>query len=508
LAYGRWAFLAQQTISLVLGTLGCALPLGVLLAFLLTRTDLPGRSALYWLLVLTLFVPVPLFVSGWQAVRDALLDLFPAAEWSPWSLGMGSAIFLHSIAALPWVVLIVSRALEHGESAQSLGALEEDALTIRPAWWVLLFVSLPHCLPAMAMAALLVTLQTAGEITITDILQVRTFAEEVYTQLVAPEVDPTTAQDRTLAGAVVASLVTLLPIVLGMLFLAPSIERRLAAPADSGQHLTLPRRYALGRFRLLVTFFVAGLILVSLSVPVVGLVRRAGMSGEPLRWSLGHLFTQLSHSWAMERWLLFRSLLIAAVTGVIGVAIALPICITARGSRFFGGVALVVLVSLWATPGPVLGLGCKEIFRWIVDGTSSFSRLPADLLWYGPSSLPLILTQAVRFAPVAVAILWPEVRSISEELIDQTRLDGVELSVRLVLAMLARGCLRAALVVMILSLGELSAGKLVSTPGAESFAEVLWAQMHYGVTADLAARCLWLIVAVGGLGGIFRFFRL
>ena len=49
----------------------------------------------------------------------------------------------------------------------------------------------------------------------------------------------------------------------------------------------------------------------------------------------------------------------------------------------------------------------------------------------------------------------------------------------------------------VLSLGEFSAGKLVSTPGMPSFAEAVFTQMHYGVTNDLAAMCLLLLGAVG-----------
>jgi hypothetical protein len=54
----------------------------------------------------------------------------------------------------------------------------------------------------------------------------------------------------------------------------------------------------------------------------------------------------------------------------------------------------------------------------------------------------------------------------------------------------------------VLALGELSAGKLVSTPDAETYAEGIFVQMHYGVTNDLAARCLWLLAAVAAGGAL------
>jgi ABC-type spermidine/putrescine transport system permease subunit II len=65
----------------------------------------------------------------------------------------------------------------------------------------------------------------------------------------------------------------------------------------------------------------------------------------------------------------------------------------------------------------------------------------------------------------------------------------------------AGACARAALAAGVLSLGELSAGKLVSTPGAPSYAEVIFTQIHYGVTNDLAASCL-LLLAAAAAGGI------
>jgi ABC-type spermidine/putrescine transport system permease subunit II len=54
--------------------------------------------------------------------------------------------------------------------------------------------------------------------------------------------------------------------------------------------------------------------------------------------------------------------------------------------------------------------------------------------------------------------------------------------------------------VAVLSLGELGAGKLVETPGSQTFAHEVFTQMHYGVTNDLAALCLVLltVVIVGG----------
>src|SRR5947209_5595568 len=63
----RLLSLARSTLQLVVGTLLVCLPIGVAGAFILYRTDLPWRRGLRFLTFLTLFVPLPLFTSAWQA---------------------------------------------------------------------------------------------------------------------------------------------------------------------------------------------------------------------------------------------------------------------------------------------------------------------------------------------------------------------------------------------------------------------------------------------------------
>ena len=121
------------------------------------------------------------------------------------------------------------------------------------------------------------------------------------------------------------------------------------------------------------------------------------------------------------------------------------------------------------------------------------------MLYYGPSPLPLLWVNAIRFFPYAVAILWPVVRLTPPELRDAARVRrrlAAHEFLFVAVPMHATALLWAAVAVGVLSLGEVSAGKLVSTPGWDSFAEVVWTQMHYGVTNNLAALCLLMLAAV------------
>ena len=358
-------------------------------------------------------------------------------------------------------------------------------------------VSLPRSLAAIGAAALWVALMTAGEISVADLMQVRTFAEEVNTQLVSPERDP--GGGDPLGRAVVVSLVWVGLVTVAILWLARRADRLVPGGVLSHRPAL---RLSLGFFGVPLASVLLALVAAMAVVPVAGLAYRAGVSQGA--WSAAELEHQLRRSWGLERGLLSRTLLGAMATGLFATTLAFLACWAARGSAWFRGALLVLVAVAWAMPGPVVGLGAKEVFRLIVEATDSFTHLPARLLWHGPSSLPVVLVHTVRMFPFAVAILWPTIRLIPRELFEAARLDGLGAwgEMRAVVWPLSRrAVVLSVLAVLVLSLGEISAAKIVSTPGADTFAEVVWTQMHYGVGPELAARCLMLLgVVFAGAG--------
>jgi len=180
--------------------------------------------------------------------------------------------------------------------------------------------------------------------------------------------------------------------------------------------------------------------------------------------------------------------------------IALLCCWLARERRWLRVGLLVLLTFAWTMPGPVIGIGLKEAIKRLValEDVASGGRLGVvrTLLYDGPSPLPVMWASAVRFLPVAVILLWPAVCAIPRELIDTARVDGAGPAGELRLAVapsVAPAVVRASLAVAALSLGELSAGKLVETPGEHTLAHEIFQMMHYGVERNLAAMCLILL---------------
>ncbi len=485
----RISRLALNTILLVSATCLLAVPAGTLLAVLTFRTCVPGRRLALGLVVLLLFVPLPVIVSSWQGLLGAG-GLIPIAAWAsgvdrPWATGWGPAIWVHSVAAVPWVTCIIGLSLQWVEPE-----LEETAALQLPPWRVILTVTLPRCRASIAAAALFVGLQTANEIAVTDMMLIPTLAEEVYTQF-------------TLGGAGLERTIALaLPTQLGLMALLAAAMYRL-------ERTLPPLPSLLRRPRLLVSrpawpwVVVIALALVVLIVPCAGLVWRLGDVGPPRGWSPEYAWHQLTG----ETWLLgdrlARSLATALLSGVLIAGSALLLCWMARGSVGLRALLLVVLAAAWVTPGPVIGIGLKELIL------SLLQRLPEGpwdvLLYRGPSPLPIMWAHLIRFLPPAVLFLWPVVRLLPRETIEAGQLDGagpIREGALLVWPMTRAAVGVVTPAVAALALGELAAAGRVETPGWESFARMLFDRMHYGVDANVSAVSLLLLAGVAVAAGL------
>jgi iron(III) transport system permease protein len=497
---GRFASLALNTGALLAGTLALALPAGIAAAVLLYRSDLPFRDWLRFLTLLSLFVPLPLFATAWQAALGTT-GWLPTAVWTdaapaapgpssqgtllkPWAYGLGPAIWVHSLAGLPWIILLVGQALVWVERE-----LEEDLLMVVGPWRVLWAVTLPRCRVAIAAAGLWIALQAATEITITDMMQVRTFAEEVYGQIVEGD-------ENALARAVTTSVPATIVACVLVLWVARRWEQRLPALGTLSSPLCL---MWLGKARWPVFIALLALVGILAGIPVMSLAWKAGLAGRPSTWSAGVALYHVKTIIKADRgWMVMISVGLALLTGVLTAAIGLVTCWLARESRWFHALALGVMAITMAIAGPILGLGLVSLI-----GKITYPHWLAVAVYYGPSPLPSLWAQSIRFLPFAIAILWPIVRLLPAELIDSARVDGAgpAREFRYVVAPLtARSYGWAAFAVAVLALGEISAGKIVATPGWQTFAHEVFSRMHYGVSNDLAAMCLVLLglVAFGG----------
>jgi iron(III) transport system permease protein len=491
------AFLAWNTLALVAGTLLLSMPLGTLGAILLFRTDLPLRQ--FWIVIclLILFVPLPLLLSAWQALLGSD-GYFPVLGWEinttrNWSVGLLPAIWVHSLAGLPWVILIIGNGLTWVEKE-----LEEEAFLFSPPWQVVSLITLPRCWASLLAAALWLAFTTFSEITVTYFLQVTTFAEEIQTQFSG-------GNPQAMAQGILLSLPLVLPLLILLLVWVPRLEKDLP-PLQSWIAPSRPLR--LGRGKWFWAWLVSLLATAFLLFPLLGLVWKVGLAGQPQFWSLTETLTRLGSESRVAGNILLKTLLTAGGTALLTALISLACCWLAKDSRWLRGLVLVLLALAMAFPGPVIGIGLKEAIDLV-----GYLRMESldDWLYRGPSPLPIMWAQFIRFLPVGVILFWPLVRRVPRELLEEARLAGarpIQEMTQVIWPLLRPHFGGSVLILMALCLGEVSASNRVETPGWETFAKIILDRMHYGVDSTVAALCLLLLgflmlLGILGIGGLW-----
>jgi iron(III) transport system permease protein len=475
----RLRFLSLNTLTLTAATIALSLPAGVGVALLVYRTSFFGRRALLFFLALALLVPLPVLVTSWQAFLGADGLGFWRGSARLWATGMGPAIWIHAIAAVPWVAFIVGVGLTWVEPERE----DEAAQSVGP-WRVLALVTLPRARASILAAALFVLLQTASETNVTDIMLVPTLADEVRTQFAQ---DDRPALARTLVLALPGLLLTWIA-VLGLL---AYLEKHLPplAPVFRSQ-----RPLDLGPAWLR---WIVGIVLLTLILaPVGSLVWKLGISGHPPEWKLDVAWRYLHAETIVKGKDLAESLATAIITGLTITGLALVGCWLARERAWFRWLLFSVLTWAWVLPGPAVGIGLLEAIMGLPDGPWKV------ILYYRPSPAPIMWAQTIRVLPIAVVFLWPVMRMIPRELFDEARLGGTAAFgefLHIVVPMARRAALVTAIAAIALCLGEVSASARVQTPGWESYTKLLLDAMHYSVNNSLAALNLLMMASLVAL---------
>ena len=494
--------LAINTLIAVSSVVALSVPAGTLLALLLVRTDLPGRRAAMRILGLMLLVPLYLQAAAWQA-GFGLQGWFPAATGGRmWLEGWTAVCWIHAMAAVPWVVWIVGSGLRLVEPE-----LEEQALLDGSARQVFLRVTLPAAMPAVGVAALWVAIAVAGEMTVTDLFAVRTYAEEIYTRL---------AVEQEL-GAGPLGLVSGTMLVLSLAAIGLLVCTAIA-PGDRLLSLRRQRLFQLRAWRWPLAAAVLLVMLLVAAVPLGNLLYQAGEKIVPTGGATLETWSPPLRSWSAAkciggilRGLLLHprefgaSALIAGLAATTAVGMAIPLAALARRGRGWSLPLLLPAGFLAAIPGPVLGLS----IIWLLDRP----ELPGLAYLYSHSILAPWLALTARAFPPAALIVWHALQTVPREMMECAAVDGAgpwTRLLRIALPTVLPALAAAWLVGLAVALGDLAASILVVPPGVKTLSIQVFELLHYGVQDRVAGICLALValfVVVAALaGGLMRVF--
>ncbi len=300
-----------------------------------------------------LFVPLYVQAAAWQSALGMQGWLRLACGGPTLLQGWTGAVGVHTLAALPWATLIVSLGLRRVDPE-----LEDQALLDGSAWRTLWKVTLRVSLGAISLAALWVAILTTGEMTVTDLFSVRTFAEEIYTSF-ATGPDPQ-ATWRAVAPGIVLS---------GWLALgAVALVGRLV-PADARTGIRSCRIFPLGNYRVWAGVVTWGVLLGLAAIPLASLGYQAGLhvtttdAGLERIWSAQKCLETIAASPLGFRremgWSLAIGTLAATAATVAGTALG---WFARRGS---GRVLLLLAIAAigLSVPGPVVGLAVIRLLN-------------------------------------------------------------------------------------------------------------------------------------------------
>lgn len=474
--------LLWNTCFLALGAIAISLPLGTFLAIYLERTDLRGRRIGRAMVYCLVFVPAFVQVAAWDAG-------FGMQGWIGYSTGYTllagwrAAIWLHAVTAVPWVTIIVMLGLRY-TSAQ----IEEDALLQAGPWFAFWCVTMRAAMPAMVAAAIWVFIVAANEITITDVYQVRTFAEEVYVGFALGD-GVHEAQTRVFPGA----------LLVGILIVAAV---RVCRQFTSLQNLAQARRpnpYTIRRWRRLLQSFALLLLATLVLLPLFNLCYKAGIQVDQVGddrvrvWSaakLVQIFATSPFRYAKEvSWSMVIGQLTAIAT--VGLAYVLAWWQDSGPVKFLGySLAIIGL----AVPAPILALTVARFF--------SDSHSPILAYLYDDTICVTWLVLTLRCFPFAYLLALHAVNSMGTQVLENATLDGLSrlgqlrsIGIRQLFPFL----LATWIITFAWTISELSATILTVPPGVNTLSVTMFNLVHYGVEDRLAGISLFVGVISGVL---------
>jgi iron(III) transport system permease protein len=456
--------LVNTTTLVAVGTVACTI-LGVAVAWLVERTDLPGRRA--WAVLAALPITVPAFVTSYSWV-----SITPAVQ------GFWGAAGIITLAYYPLVYLPVAAVLRGTDPA-----LEESARSLGMGPWKTFFrVTLPQTRVAVLGGMLLVSVHMLSEFGAFAMLRFQTFTTAIY--------DEYKLSFDGAAASMLASVLVLLCLVLLVAELGARGRGRYAR-VDSGSARPVAPA-SLGRAKWAVSGGFLALIGLALGLPLVTLVYWVANGSSSAEFDLGALLAATGTS-------LKLGLGAAALTTLL----ALPISILSvrHPSRAATVVERATYIP-FALPGIVVALSLIVI---------SIRYFPA---LYGTTQL-LVVAYAILSLPlalVATRAALAQAPPVHEEVARSLGCRPWQALLRVTLPRILPGLGAAAALVFLATVTELTATLLLAPIGTETLATQFWAKastLSYGAAAPYAAAMVAIsalptYVLTRRLGGVVR----
>lgn len=476
------AFLLRpRTLGAIAGSLTLALAvgagtilIGVPVAWLTTRTDLPGRRG--WAVLTAVPLAVPSYIVAFAYLgafgpRGAVQGLLEpiGVERLPSLSGLPAAVVVLSLVTYPYVSLAARAALQRLDPA-----VEESARLLGDGR-VSVFrrVTLPAIVPAVAAGALLAILYALADFGAVSLLQTESLSRAIYLQLGA-------SFDRALAAVLAIVLVVL---TLALVIVGARLRRR-ADAWQSARGRREPSLVPLGYWRWPAVFGLTLICALSLLVPVATVgwwLIRGVAAGESLR---------------VVAPVVVDTIWVASLSAITAVALALPVALLAARYRSrLGGIVSAAVLSGYALPGIVVALAMVFLATRTVPAVYQTLVL-------------LLAVYSIRFSAQALGGLRAAIAAAPPRMEEVGRMLGdgpLRAFMQLTLPYLRPSLIAGAALVFLTVMKELPLALLLAPIGFRTLATEVWDAASAGFYARAAVpAALLLLVSIGSVGALTR----
>jgi iron(III) transport system permease protein len=462
-----------NSLALTAGVTAASMLIGVPLAYLTTRTNLPFRR--FWTIVAALPLVVPSYVGAFSFVsafgpRGEFHDLLAplGVDRVPEIYGLGGGILVITLYTYPYVYLTTRAALLSLDTT-----LIEAARTLNHTrWGTFKRVTLPHIRPAVAAGSLLAALYAISDFGTPAIMRVEVFTRQIYVEYNS-------------FGQEYAALLSLQ--LLGVVLLVLALEQwiRTDRTVEGGSGSGGETRADLGVWRWPAMLLPGSVAAVSLVVPVWILLLWLTSAGTDRRPSL-------AFEWSFA----LNSATVALAAAVVASAAALPIAyFSARHESVLATVFERATYVGFAVPGIVLALA-------LVYFGAGYEALEIP---YAPAiyqTIPLLVfAYVVRFTPQAVGTLRSGVLGVDPTLVEAARTLGETPGGafrRVTLRLIAPSVTAGAALVFLTTMKELPVTLILRPTGFETIVTQIWRAQAAAYFQYAAVPAL-LLLAISGL---------
>ncbi len=479
------------TLAICTGMVAIAVPLGALLAFIMVRTDVPGRQYLEPMILIPIFISAVVIAFGYVVAVGPVgifstmaKQLFGFVPWNLYSLF--SLIVIAGLTHVPHVYLYSAAAL------RGLSTDLEEAARVSGAnpLQVAVNVSLPMILPAILFAGVLVFFlgfELFGLPLVLgdpqDVLVLSTYLYKLTNKLGVPSY-------QLMAVVVVVIIAVTAPLVFLQRLLLRQAQRYVSVRGKGLK--TQPLR--LHGWRWFAFVAIVFWLVVTVAVPMVGITMRSFVTswGEGVR--LSEVLTLDHYRELLDYPNVIHGILNTLVIGVFGGAVAVA-CYTAIAlavHRWNSGwtrlVDYLVMVPR-AMPGLVAGLA----FLWVFSFVTVLSPLKSTLV-------SIWLAYSIVWLAYGMRLVSGTLLQVAPELEEAARVTGAsDLRVKrdVTVPLIKYGMLASWLLIFLIFVREYSTGIYLLGPGTEVIGSLLVSLWGTGAIDLVSALSVVNVVMIG-----------